>query len=225
MKVSREKEDYIKAIYKLNGIEDYVSNKEIADFLAISPPSVSDMLKKMEKESLVELIAYKGVKLSDKGLRMGIDVVRKHRLIEVFLYEKLGYDLSELDEDAEQMEHITSTLFYDRLEALLDHPTHCPHGSIIPSYYAYNEPENIDLLHAQAKQVLRLSRILDNLDLIQYLDKIGLKLHDELVIKHRDDVNQLVVIRHKGQEHYLGYTLAKMLFVNQIQGDDEHDGN
>lgn len=212
MAISQGKEDYIKAIYKLNGNVDYVSNKLIATELNISPPSVSDMLKKMEKEELVDLVAYKGVKLTEKGLNLAIDVIRRHRIVEVFLYETLGYDLSELDEDAEQMEHITSPVFYKRLEKFLEYPTYCPHGSLIPSYEQYEETSNVSLIHSEKGNDVVINRILDKKELMDFLDQIELKIGDQIKIVNNDEINKIVVFEHLGTQKYVGYQLASMMF-------------
>lgn len=213
MSYSQGQEDYIKIIYELDGHLDYVSNKNIANELAISPPSVSDMIKKMEKEGLVDFVAYKGVKLTTKGLKAAIDVQRKHRMIEVFLYEKLGYQLDELDEDAEQMEHITSDLFYKRLERFLDYPKYCPHGSLIPSYDQFEEPHDTSLLDSTLNKVVTIKRVMDKKDLLDYLKHITLAVDDEITILEKDDLNQIVIFTHQKSTHYISYPLALMIFV------------
>ncbi len=213
MSYSQGQEDYIKIIYELDGHLDYVSNKNIANELSISPPSVSDMIKKMEKEGLVDFVAYKGVKLTTKGLKAAIDVQRKHRMIEVFLYEKLGYQLDELDEDAEQMEHITSDLFYKRLERFLDYPKYCPHGSLIPSYDQFEEPHDTSLLDSTLNKLVTIKRVMDKKDLLDYLKQINLAVDDEITILEKDDLNQIVIFTHQKSTHYISYPLALMIFV------------
>ncbi len=213
MSYSQGQEDYIKIIYELDGHLDYVSNKNIANELSISPPSVSDMIKKMEKEGLVDFVAYKGVKLTTKGLKAAIDVQRKHRMIEVFLYEKLGYQLDELDEDAEQMEHITSDLFYKRLERFLDYPKYCPHGSLIPSYDQFEEPHDTSILDSTLNKVVTIKRVMDKKDLLDYLKHINLVVDDQITILEKDDLNQIVIFTHQNKTHYISYPLALMIFV------------
>ena len=214
MGYSQGQEDYIKIIYELDGNLQYVANKNIAAALNISPPSVSDMLKKMEKEGLVDFVAYKGVKLTNKGLKIAIDVIRKHRIIEVFLYEKLGYQLNELDEDAEQMEHIVSTIFYERLEKFLDYPKYCPHGSLIPSYNLFEETHASNLLNAKVGQKVIIKRVIDKKELLDYLDNINLDVDTKITILDKDDTNQIVVFKHDKDTRYISYPLAEMIFVD-----------
>lgn len=213
MAYSQGQEDYIKIIYELNGHNDYVSNKQIAETLEISPPSVSDMIKKMEKEAIVDFIAYKGVKLTPKGLKVAIDVIRRHRMIEVFLYEKLGYQLNELDGDAEQMEHITSDIFYQRLEKFLGNPQYCPHGSLIPSYEQFEETHALSLLETNPDNQVTIKRVMDKKDLLDYLKRIKLVIGDKITIIDKDSINQIIIFRHQGENHYLSYLLADMIFV------------
>lgn len=213
MAYSQGQEDYIKIIYELNGHNDYVSNKQIAETLEISPPSVSDMIKKMEKEAIVDFIAYKGVKLTPKGLKVAIDVIRRHRMIEVFLYEKLGYQLNELDRDAEQMEHITSDIFYQRLEEFLGNPQYCPHGSLIPSYDQFEETHALSLLETNLDNQVTIKRVMDKKDLLDYLKRIKLVIGDKITIVDKDNINQIIVFQHQDENHYLSYQLADMIFV------------
>jgi len=136
-KLTVSKEDYLKAIWSLSerrvGQESEASTRDLAEHLEVSPPAVSRMLKQMERQSLVAHIPYYGVRLTEKGREVALRIVRRHRLLELFLAEVLGYSLDEVHDEAERLEHHISDEFEERIDRLLAFPKKCPHGSPIPS--------------------------------------------------------------------------------------------
>ena len=127
------KEDYIKVIYKLGGSEKIISNKSIASTLHVSGASTTEMMNKLVKSEMIEYIPYQGAKLTKNGIRVAKELIRNHRIWEVFLVKTLGFEKSEVHEQAELLEHVSSEELIARLSRFLDTPTHCPHGSEIPS--------------------------------------------------------------------------------------------
>ena len=125
------KEDYLKIIYELGGEKSEVSNKEISEALHISPSSVSEMIKKLLKDGFVENKPYKGIRLSKSGVKRARMVKRRHHLWEVFLVENLGYDINEVHNEAEVLEHVTSEKLEKLLDKYLDYPKVCPHNTNI----------------------------------------------------------------------------------------------
>ena len=132
MKYSSSKENYIKAIYHLQQEEDVVSTNSLARALSTKPASVTDMLKKLKSQKLLQYQPYKGVKLTAEGKRVALLIIRKHRLWEFFLVEKLGFGWEEVHEIAEELEHISSKKLIDRLDLFLGSPKTDPHGDPIP---------------------------------------------------------------------------------------------
>jgi len=136
-KLTVSKEDYLKAIWSLS--ERHAEGKseagtnDLAEILAVSPPAVSRMLKRMEKQSLVSHLPYYGVRLTDKGREVALRIVRRHRLLELFLWKVLNYDEHSVHDEAERLEHHISDEFEEKIDALLGFPKKCPHGSPIPS--------------------------------------------------------------------------------------------
>jgi len=127
-------EDYIKAIYHLGkGGVTMISTNAIAEQMQTKPSSVTDMVKKLSEKNLVHYRRYKGVSLSEMGLKIALSIVRKHRLWEVFLVEKLDFAWDEVHVVAEQLEHIKSDALIEKLDALLGFPSVDPHGDPIPS--------------------------------------------------------------------------------------------
>ncbi len=126
-------ENYLKTIYHLSRQSaNKISVTSIADGLSNNPASVIDMLKKLTAKKLIQYDKFKGAKLTEKGLKTALFVVRKHRLWEVFLEEKLGYNWDEIHEIAEQMEHIKDEKLVERLDKFLGFPEYDPHGDPIP---------------------------------------------------------------------------------------------
>ena len=137
--LTEEKEDYLKAILTHHGDTEYVTNKVLSQYLNIKPPSVSEMLNRLEKSNYVETKPYKGVRLTDSGLTYTLDIIKRHRLIELFLIKVLDYNWEEVHQEAEILEHRVSHLFVERLDKVLDYPKTCPHGGVIPRDNQYKE--------------------------------------------------------------------------------------
>lgn len=125
-------ENYLKAIYKLSLNAGNVSTNQLAAELATKASSVTDMVRKLADKALVNYARYQGVSLTNKGEKMALNIVRRHRLWEYFLVEKLHFKWHEVHEMAEEMEHISSTELINRLEAFMGYPTRDPHGDPIP---------------------------------------------------------------------------------------------
>lgn len=136
-KLTVSKEDYLKAIWSLSerGGEkkSEAGTNDLAEMLLVSPPAVSRMLKRMENEKLVAHTPYYGVRLTDKGREIAVRIVRRHRLLELFLWKVLQYDENAVHDEAERLEHHISDEFEAKIDRLLGFPKSCPHGSPIPS--------------------------------------------------------------------------------------------
>lgn len=129
---SLAEENYLKALYKLGGKSNEVQTNALADKLSTKASSVTDMMKKLSDKKLVNYEPYKGVSLTKEGYLIALNVVRKHRLWEVFLVDKLAFKWDEVHEIAEQLEHIQSAELIEKLDEFLDYPKFDPHGDPIP---------------------------------------------------------------------------------------------
>src|ERR1700754_3172246 len=125
-------ENYLKSIYHLSLQADSVSTNQLAALLNTKASSVTDMLKKLAEKTLINYTPYQGVTLTATGEKIAISIVRKHRLWEYFLVEKLSFKWDEVHEMAEELEHISSTELIDRLDQFMGYPKHDPHGDPIP---------------------------------------------------------------------------------------------
>lgn len=133
MPLSRSVEDYLKAIYGQSELGEPAGTSELARVLDVQPASVSGMIKKLAEEGLLEHEPYRGVKLTSKGNREALKVLRRHRVIETFLVEKLGYSWDDVHAEAERLEHTASETLIERMAEALGNPATDPHGSPIPT--------------------------------------------------------------------------------------------
>lgn len=182
MKYSSSKENYIKAIFHLQEVHGLVTTNALANELQTRPASVTDMLKKLKTQKLLIYEKYKGFKLSPEGKKIALQIVRKHRLWEFFLVEKLRFGWDEVHEIAEELEHISSVMLVDRLDEFLGFPKSDPHGDPIPdSQGRVVSRRQVDLLQLPMKKQARVSSIGDQspemLDLLTHKQiGIGTKL-------------------------------------------------
>lgn len=131
--VSASVQDYLKAIYEIREEHDRVSTNALADKLGVTAASVTGMLKKLADLKLVNYEQYKGVRLSVAGEKMALEIIRHHRLLELYLHEAMGYEIDKVHDEAERMEHAISEEFEERMSTLLGDPSHDPHGDPIPT--------------------------------------------------------------------------------------------
>ncbi len=178
-KLSFAEENYLKAVYHLSKAgENDVSTNAIADEMRTKAASVSDMLRRLSEKELVIYKKYQGVKISESGKKSALQVIRKHRLWEVFLVEKLKFNWDQVHEIAEQLEHIKSPLLIKRLDEFLGHPKFDPHGDPIPDENGeFKEKPQIPLAEVNLNGDGIVVAVKDSNPLfLQHLDKIGIYL-------------------------------------------------
>lgn len=212
------KEDYLKLIFELGGAQNKVTNKQIVSGLNVSAASVSEMITKLEKEGYVRHSPYQGVQLTEEGLQKASTLVRKHRLWEVFLVEHLGYSWNEVHEEAEVLEHVTSDDLANRLDHFLDHPDVCPHGGIIPEFdKVVTEKELVTLADSKIGTKLRVERVLDDKELLDYLLHINLNIHDIYSLEEIEPYEGPIVLKdQKGQLIQVSQKAANNIFVSVV---------
>lgn len=214
--MTRNKEDYIKEIYKLGGAEEQVNNKRIAEVLNVSPASVTEMLGKLQKEELIVYEPYKGSKLTEEGKKAAITLLRGHRLWEVFLIERLGYTWSEAHEDAEKLEHAAPVRLIDRLEEYLGYPAFCPHGSAIPQ--ADGKVQRLQLkslLEMKEGESSFIRRVTEENDLMDYLQELGVHIGSKVTVEEFGALEGPVAIRIDDISKQLSYKAAGMVYVDK----------
>ena len=132
MKKTIQKENYLKAIYKFEEKKDNVSVTALSKFFKVSKSTVSNMLKKLVKMGVIDTKPYKTIELTDHGRKKAIEIISKHRLIELYLFREMNFTIDEVHEIAEELEHITNSKFFNRIREILGDELIDPHGSIIP---------------------------------------------------------------------------------------------
>src|ERR671915_607929 len=163
--------DYVKAIWEVAG-SGAAATKDVADRLSIAPPSVTNMFARLQEMGLVEYERYRGASLTERGREEALRLVRRHRLIETFLLEHLGYSWEEVHEEAERLEHAVSDGFTERLAEFLDHPGHDPHGGPIPTADGtLEQDDSFPLSDAVAGRRVRIYKVSD--ESIPTLDYLG----------------------------------------------------
>ena len=176
--LSAKMEDYLKALYQLQRDEEGpVSTSSLAEALDVTPPTASSMLDTLEDRGFVEREKYKGARLSPEGETVALEVVRHHRLLETYLTEHLGYDWSEVHDEADRLEHHISEEFERRVAAKLGEPDVDPHGDPIPSdaLEPVNEAAGTVLSECEEGDVVEVNRVRDrDPDELEYLDKVGI---------------------------------------------------
>jgi DtxR family Mn-dependent transcriptional regulator len=210
-------ENYLKAIYHIGKLgNDKVSATAIAEDLGNSPASVVDMLKRLTEKKLIQYDKTKGARLTDQGHKIALLIVRKHRLWEVFLHDKLGYTWDEVHDIAEQLEHIRDYDLPDRLEKFLGFPEYDPHGDPIPkSNGKLPVTKSKPLSEIEVNRKLKITNVSDNSpDFLRYLDKQHVGLNDTITVKEIQGFDKSVLVELKGRkEVYLSAEAAKKIFV------------
>jgi DtxR family transcriptional regulator, Mn-dependent transcriptional regulator len=174
--ISAAMEDYLKAIYRLQQGDERVNTLALAGELQLSGPSVTNMVKRLAELGLVEHNRYYGVRLTDAGTRVALEVIRHHRLLELYLAEAMGFEWDKVHDEAERLEHHVSSEFESRMDELLGHPEYDPHGDPIPSARG-TLPESawhpLDEVPAGSTVILRRVSDRDS-EHLRYLSEIGL---------------------------------------------------
>lgn len=176
MELTVAEENYLKAIYHLSdGGKKSVSTNDIAAEIKTKAASVSDMLRKLGEKEVIEYRKYYGLQITESGKRLALQTIRKHRLWEVFLVEKLNFAWDEVHEVAEQLEHIQSPLLIQRLDAYLNFPKFDPHGDPIPDEFGdVRSRPRVQLNEMEVNQTGQIVAVKDSsAAFLRYLDKVG----------------------------------------------------
>ena len=213
--ISRAMEDYLKAIYLCSTDGRKVSTSALAAQMQCSAASVTNMIQKLSEMKLVSYQPYQGVRLSSAGEKVALEVLRHHRLIELYLAEVLGYSWDKVHEEADKLEHVISEEFEDRIDKALGHPTRDPHGDPIPSKDGEVEQVSHQLLwDAEPGQRVKVERVSDrDANVLRYLATIGIFPQVELDILTKAPFDGPVQVRLEDEEHGLSEQLARQIFV------------
>ncbi|HET8886654.1 MAG TPA: metal-dependent transcriptional regulator [Salinimicrobium sp.] len=211
-------ENYLKSIFHLEkAFPSGVGTNVLAEEMETKASSVTDMLKKLSDKNLVEYKKYQGVKLSASGKVSAIEVVRKHRLWELFLVEKLNFGWDEVHDIAEQLEHIKSKKLTYELDKFLGFPTTDPHGDPIPdSEGRFKISKRTLLAEMNRDETCICIGVRDSsAEFLQYLDRNGLGLGTEIKIIDKESFDQSIYVQIEGNEKYISSKIANNLYVKR----------
>jgi DtxR family Mn-dependent transcriptional regulator len=219
MNFSIAEENYIKAIWHLQQSDSNVTTNELAAELQTKPASVTDMLKRLKEKKLLNYQPYYGVKLNADGKKIALTIIRKHRLWEFFLVEKLKFNWDEVHAIAEELEHVSSSELIKRLDDFLGNPRFDPHGDPIPDGSGKMEPLNQITLHElKENNTAIVTGVGDqSSSLLELLSKKNISIGTKLEIKQRNSFDSSVEIKLRNQPLItLSEQLAKKIFVKMI---------
>ena len=210
---TRSVEDYLKAIYQLSPEGRPASTSEIAHLLELSAPSVTGMVKRLSEQGLLEHVPYRGVQLTDEGRRAALRMVRRHRLIEAYLVEFLGYSWDTVHPEAERLEHAVSDTMIERMATALGHPTVDPHGDPIPSADgSIQELACTALSEIPVGETVEIHRVHEGQpERLRYIASLGLRPGVQVTVVDRQPFDDLVTIEVGGARHVIGRELGRVL--------------
>jgi len=218
--LTRSVEDYLKAIYHLSSQGGFASTSDIAALLDVAPPSVSGMVKRLSETGLIEHVPYRGVQLTPQGRRAALKMIRRHRILEVYLTQHLGYDWGGVHAEAERLEHAVSDELIERMATALGQPQYDPHGDPIPTAAGdIEEAELVALADAGVGVKLELRQVgTQDSARLRYLADQGLTPGVLLTVTERQPFNGPTTISlvPSGDPRVVGQELARLLLCREV---------
>jgi DtxR family Mn-dependent transcriptional regulator len=212
---TRSQQDYLKSLYLLGGDEHPVPTRDLAQRLGISSPSVSEMVTRLSAQGLVEHDRYRGQQLTREGRKVALELVRHHRLLEMFLVQVLGFGWDEVHDEAERLEHVISERMEQRIFEILGRPELDPHGHAIPTLTGKVKPtSHRSLSDAHPGERLTVQRVDDDDPTkLRELERRGLVPGTRLAIVARSEFESPIEVRVKGRRESVPLGLARAVFV------------
>ncbi len=216
---SQTEENYLKSLYILTSSTTKVNATELGNFLSVRLPTVNSMVKNLRKQGLVNYEKYKPISLTTSGKKIAAQVIRKHRLTEMFLVNKMGFGWEEVHDIAEQVEHINSSAFFERMDEQLGFPKFDPHGSPIPDKNGNVSQEyNVRLSDCNPGDKVKLVALShDSFEFLKFLDKHKLNLGTEIEIISVEPFDNSMVIRYK---NYSSRTFSQVVCDRMLVESD-----
>lgn len=216
--ISLTEENYLKALFNLAGEAAEVNVNELSKHLGIKMPTVTSMMKKLAEKKLVHYESYKPLRLTERGKKEAALVIRKHRLTEMFLTEKMGFGWEEVHDIAEQLEHVQSPAFFDKIDELLDFPKIDPHGAPIPdkngkfAWIAYDK-----LSDCRAGDIVKVSAVIHtSTEFLKFLNNREIKLGTKIKIRSVESFDGSMTVSYGNrQAETLSHTVCERLLVEK----------
>lgn len=213
--MKKSEEDYIKTILELQSVtpDPFVKVSEIAQTFGYSEQSVYEMIRRLQELSFVIYTPYKGIELTKEGEAEAIRLVRAHRIWEVFLTETLGFSWQDVHQEAEQLEHASSELLLERLYDFLGQPKECQHGNPIPNFKGQvKRVKYHSLWEATVGQSFVLRRVIDDYELLSYLQDEGIELHQTLDVLQVNPFQELLHVSINDRVVVMSKKIASMIY-------------
>jgi len=213
--LSQTEENYLKNLFNVGSGEKEVGTNELAAYLGVKPASVNDMLKKLKEKKLVAYEKYGKISLTVEGRKKAVEVVRKHRLWETFLYSTFDFTWDEVHEVAEQLEHIQSAKLVNKLDEFLNYPAYDPHGDVIPN--AKGEMPAVHkktLLEEVVGHHCTMVAVKDNsAAFLQYVSQVGLSINNIITVVARHPYDELIDIEVNGKRYSISPRFARNIVI------------
>ncbi len=216
---SQTKEDYLKALYYLHQKNADISISDLGKSLDLSKPTVNDMVKKLQVKGWLKYEKYKPLKLTSKGIKEASLIIRKHRLAEMFLNQVMGFGWEEVHEMAEEIEHINSEEFFDRMDEILGFPKVDPHGSPIPDKNGeYSKPEYKRLAEINPGKTVVIKALRESSkEFIEFLNKKQIKLGDKIEVHQLEPFDKSMLVSYgKFKQQTLTQNVCNKLMVKEL---------
>ena len=225
--ISSTAEDYLKAVLRMEDRNEKASTSSVARHLEVADASVTDMLRKLKRAGLLEYKPYYGASLTKKGRAAALQILRRHRLIELFLHQIMGYGWEEVHDEAEKLEHVVSDFFVERVDALLNHPAKDPHGEAIPDAQGFRSiDEDVCLADAEVGAYVIRRVISSNPELLGYLQREDLLPSRAFALVERAPFQgPLKLLRGSDlPAQFIGLEVAKSIFVSPCPQEEVPNG-
>ncbi len=226
--ISSTVEDYLKAVLKMEDMNEKASTSNVARHLEVADATVTDMLRKLQKAGLLEYKPYYGAALTPQGRVVALKILRRHRLIELFLHQVMGYGWEQVHDEAEKLEHVVSDFFVQQVDSLLNYPVKDPHGEVIPDARGFREAEDDTCLAEAEIGHYTIRKVTSsNPDFLAYLDKEGLVPTTPFSLLDKAPFQGPLKLVLSGRETpmYLGMEAAKSIYVSRLKGSSPKDKN
>jgi DtxR family Mn-dependent transcriptional regulator len=220
--LTRSVEDYLKAVYSLTERETSASTSALAEMLDVQPASVTGMVKRLAECGYLEHARYRGVSLTEAGSREALRIIRRHRILETYLHTHLDYSWDDVHQEAERLEHAASDALIDRMAAILEHPSHDPHGAPIPTPSGEIEVSKFVTLNEVAPGVAVQIRSVQDEDpaRLRFLETLGLVPGARLTVEERAPLDGPTTVSVGGRKNaeVIDSDLADGIFVMPAPG-------
>jgi DtxR family transcriptional regulator, Mn-dependent transcriptional regulator len=221
--ISSTVEDYLKAVLRIEDMNEKASTSRVARHLDVADASVTDMLRKLQKAGLLEYKPYYGATLTKEGRMVALKILRRHRLIELFLHQIMGYGWEQVHEEAEKLEHVVTDFFVERVDALLNHPVKDPHGETIPDAQGFRGlQEDICLADAGIGDYTVRRVVNGTPEFLAYLEREKLFPASTFSLLDKAPFQGPLKLLLTGSKNpqYIGLEVAKSIYVSHVQASE-----